>query len=207
MVGQLHRSVFSTIQHWWLKNIYKKPEQTRLCARNQIKPTDSVLSEAHKWFWGGGSCPHPIVERPLLVTHVCTHTHSPMHTLFSFPPPSFLIQGQIFPDAHYFSPLLIQQGEGSTVSFKGSLSAAFPPHSRHGNSGACVLEHVCTETQDVVGYCMLAQPALQTLGLEFFWNSRVQRRSRGYGVPSTSQTPGTSVFCEFLRQFAVREEI
>lgn len=122
-------------------------------------------------FGEAAAAPYPTVERPLLVTHVCTHTHSPMHTLFSFPPlfphrrANFSLH-TIFPPPHPPNPLLIQQGEGSTVSFKGSLSAAFPLHSRHGNSGVCVLEHVCAETQDVVGYCMLAQPALQTLGLE-----------------------------------------
>lgn len=150
------------------KYIYKKAEQTRLCARNKIKPSDSVLSEAHKWFWEGGSCPLTHRGTPPF-SDTCLHTHpfTHAHALFLSPPLSSY-KGKFFLTHIIFPPLLIQQGEGSTVSFKGSLSAAFPPHSRHGNSGACVLEHVCTETQDVVGYCMLAQPALQTLGLEFF---------------------------------------
>lgn len=44
----------------------------------------------------------------------------------------------------------------------------------------------------MVGYCMLAQPALHTLGLELE-DFTSKETGRGYGVPSTSQTPGTSL--------------
>lgn len=145
----------------------KRPNKQAAVPGTRSNPLTLCCLRHTSGFGEATAAPYPTRERPLLVTHVHTHTHSPMRTSYSFPPLSSH-KGQIFlTHIIFLPPLLIQRGEGSTVSFKSSLSAAFPPHSRHGNSGACVLEHVCVETQDVVGYCMLAQPALQTLGLEF----------------------------------------
>lgn len=128
-------------------------------------------------FGEAAAAPYPTVERPLLVTHVCTHTHSCMHTVFSFSP-SFLIQGQIFPDAHYFSPPTNPAGRRLDCLFQRQPFCCFPPsfpswEQRRVCIGACV--HGDTGCGRIL-YAGSACSADTWTGV--FFNSREQRRSR-----------------------------
>lgn len=126
-----------------------------------------LRQQPHECFLGSNSCPRPTLEHP--PTHMCRGQHT--HTVLFFSSPSSY-EGKVsrrIERRHYFPPNPVKLNYHNRL-FQRLISTAFPLS--QGSSRVCVFVHVWVERQDVVGHCMLAQPALQTLWrlLEFWFH-------------------------------------
>lgn len=179
---------------WTNTPLCQEQDQTLwLCA---VRGTQVVL--------GGDSCPlsHHGTP-PLSDTCLHTHTHSPMHTRNSFPPLSSLM-GQIFlTHINHPHPTTLHSanpaGRRLDCLFQKQPFCCFPSsfpswEQRRVCIGACVCGDTGCGRILYAGSACSADTWTGVLRI-----SKVKRRSRGYGVLSTSQTPGTSVFSEFLQ--------
>lgn len=145
---------------WWSHRV-----RVFFCSLTSLNASKATGTQVF-FFLGGNSCPLSHCGTPTY-THLCTYTHTDRRTFF-FP---FLIWRKSFL-THIIFPANPVKLNYHNRHFQRLHFNCFFPQSCQGNSGVCVcvFEHVCVETQDVVGYCMLAQPALQTLRVPLeFW--------------------------------------